>query len=66
MIGQSMLVVVSLLVFLTNRIKFLDECHFSRKKLKKRKVWGVRSKRVYTKDTTLSMFVCVAFERVRC
>jgi hypothetical protein len=37
------------------RIHFLDESHFSRRKLKKNKVWGCKSKRVYTRDSTLCM-----------
>jgi hypothetical protein len=36
-------------------VHFLDESHFSRRKLKKRKIWGLKSRRVYTKDDTLCM-----------
>ena len=36
------------------KVKFLDESHFVCRQLSHGKVWGLKEKRVYTKENTLS------------
>ena len=37
-----------------SKIKYLDEAHFVPRQLNKKKVWGLKAKRVYSRDQSLN------------